>query len=59
MLDDQFDPLLTFDQNLEHQQNFAKYPITVVVLITENNTYALLSELVEEIKAKLGNPLQK
>jgi hypothetical protein len=30
MLDEKFDVLLTFDQNLEHQQNFDKYPIAVL-----------------------------
>ena len=27
MLEDGFDVLLTFDKNLQHQQNFDKYPI--------------------------------
>jgi hypothetical protein len=27
-----FDALLTFDKNLQHQQNFSKYSITVFVL---------------------------
>jgi predicted nuclease of predicted toxin-antitoxin system len=57
MLDENFDVLLTFDKNLEHQQNFEKYPIAVIVLIAENNTYALLSELVENIKFELEQPL--
>jgi predicted nuclease of predicted toxin-antitoxin system len=53
MLAEDFDALLTFDKNLEHQQNFEKYPIAVIVLIAENNTYALLSELVENVKFEL------
>ena len=53
MLNEGFDALFTFDKNLEHQQNFEKYPIAVFVLIAENNTYALLSELVEKIKVEL------
>ena len=57
MLDENFDVLLTFDKNLEHQQNFEKYPIAVIVLIAENNTYTLLSELVENIKSELKQPL--
>jgi predicted nuclease of predicted toxin-antitoxin system len=32
MLADNFDALLTFDKNLQHQQNFSKYPIAVLVL---------------------------
>ena len=53
MLAEDFDVLMTFDQNLEHQQNFEKYPLIVFVLIAENNTYQILSELVSEIKTVL------
>jgi len=56
MLNEGFDVLFTFDKNLEHQQNFEKYPIAVFVLVAENNTYAVLSELVENIKAELEQP---
>jgi predicted nuclease of predicted toxin-antitoxin system len=58
MLDEGFDALLTFDRNLEHQQNFSKYPLAVIVLMAENNTYIVLSELVEKIKSELEKPLQ-
>ena len=50
MLTDNFDALLTFDKNLQHQQNFSKYPITVFVLSAFNNTYDLLSPLTPKIK---------
>jgi len=56
MIAENFDVLLTFDQNLEHQQNFAKYPIAVFVLVAENNTYRVLSELVKNIKSGLEKP---
>lgn len=59
MLDENFDVLLTFDKNLEHQQNFEKYPLTVFVLIAENNTYLMLSKLIEQIHAELELPLKK
>jgi predicted nuclease of predicted toxin-antitoxin system len=59
MMAENFDVLLTFDQNLEHQQNFDKYPITVFVLIAENNTYQVLRSLVENIKSELAKPLYK
>jgi predicted nuclease of predicted toxin-antitoxin system len=59
MLEENFDVLLTFDQNLEHQQNFDKYPISVFVLIADNNTYQILSSLVEIIKSKLTKTLNK
>lgn len=58
MLNENFDALLTFDKNLEHQQNFEKYPIAVFVLIAENNTYSVLSKLVENIKAELEQPIK-
>ena len=45
MLADNFHALLTFDKNLQHQQNFSKYPITVFVLAASNNTYEELSPL--------------
>ena len=53
MLAEDFNILITFDQNLEHQQNFEKYPITVFVLIAENNTYQILSEFVPIMKMEL------
>jgi hypothetical protein len=59
MLAEKFDVLITFDQNLEHQQNFETYPITVFVLIAKNNTYQLLSELLPNIKTELNKILLK
>jgi predicted nuclease of predicted toxin-antitoxin system len=32
MISEKFDALLTFDKNLQHQQNFKKYSLTVFVL---------------------------
>lgn len=40
-----FDALLTFDKNLQHQQNFSKYTITVFVLSAKMNTYEELTKL--------------
>ena len=58
MLAENFDVLVTFDQNLEYQQSFEKYPITVCVLIAENNTYRVLSELVPGIKNELEKTIK-
>lgn len=58
MLAENFNVLITFDQNLEHQQNFEKYSITVFVLVAENNTYQILSELVPIMKMELEKPLR-
>lgn len=45
MLDNGFNCLLTFDKNLQHQQNFKKYTLTVFVLSATNNTYVELTKL--------------
>lgn len=39
MLQDKFDALLTFDKNMEHQQNFVKYSICVLVLTGTINSF--------------------
>ncbi len=57
MLAENFDVLITFDRNLEHQQNFGKYPLAVFVLMAENNTYRILSKLVPGIKSTLEKKL--
>jgi predicted nuclease of predicted toxin-antitoxin system len=45
MLEEGFNALLTFDKNLQHQQNFRKYPLTVFVLSAVTNTYSELTKL--------------
>ncbi len=40
-----FHALLTFHKNLQHQQNFQKYPIIVFVLSAVNNIYLELTKL--------------
>ncbi|MFA4923218.1 MAG: hypothetical protein WC557_03390 [Ignavibacteriaceae bacterium] len=58
MINDGFDVLLSFDKNLQHQQNFKKYPIAVFLLNAEDNTYLTLKKLVQPIKKLLHLPLQ-
>ena len=41
-----FDVLLTADQNIEFQQNLAKLPLAVVVLIAPSNRFEALEPLV-------------
>lgn len=48
-----FEVLITFDKNIQHQQNFKKYPITVLILNAEDNSYRTLKELVPKIKRVL------
>ena len=49
MIDDNFDVFLTFDKNLQHQQNVLKYPIAIFVLTAANNTYNELNLLTPQI----------
>ena len=46
-----FDVVLTADQNIEFQQNLAKLPVAVVVLIAKTNRIESLEPLVPEILA--------
>jgi len=52
-----FQILMTFDKNLPFQQNFNKYPLTVIVLDAEDNTYATLKALVPLINEELRKGL--
>jgi len=59
MLENDFAALLTFDKNLQHQQNFQKFPITVFILTAPNNTYQDLTALSDQINAFLqSSPLK-
>ncbi len=46
LIADNFSALITFDKNLQFQQNFLKYSIPVIVLAAPINTYAELSKLI-------------
>jgi hypothetical protein len=58
LIEEQFNVLVTFDKNLRHQQNFDKYPITMIVLVAVDNRYSTLAALVPELKAILGGPFK-
>ena len=45
MVENGFQALLTFDKNLQHQQNFKKFSIAVFVFSTIANTYKELTIL--------------
>ena len=53
MLEDDFDALITFDKNLQHQQNFERYPIAVMVLTADSNQYKNLQPLAEKVRTVL------
>ena len=57
MLAEQFDALITADKNLQHQQNFERYPIPVVVLHTFRITYENIKPLVPRLNALLKTDL--
>jgi len=58
MIDNDFDALLTFDKNLQYQQNFKKYALPVLVLNAEDNTYSTLKNLVPLINLVLIKELK-
>ena len=58
LIAEEFDVLLTFDKNLQYQQNFKKYAVPVFVLNATDNTYLTLSRLITTIKEALAVPLQ-
>lgn len=55
LIENNFDALLTFDKNLQHQQNFVKYSIAVFVLSAKINSYEELTNLTPKIKEYLNN----
>jgi hypothetical protein len=63
MTDNQFDAIITFDRNIEFQQNFKKFNIPVLVFNAPDNTFATLSgykkELLSLLKSKLTSGITK
>ena len=49
MTNEGFDALLTFDQNIQYQQNFKDYTLTVFVLVAPDNSYLTLKALAPKI----------
>ena len=58
LIENKFEALLTFDKNLQYQQNFTKYTIAVIVLNASDNSYLTLKNLVERIKETLTTGLK-
>jgi len=54
MVENGFQALLTFDKNLQHQQNFQIFSVTVFVLSAPNNTYAALTKLTPKVHEYLN-----
>jgi hypothetical protein len=55
MVENGFQALLTFDKNLQHQQNFKKYTIAVFVFSGLSNRYDVLAKLTFKINEYLRN----
>lgn len=53
-----FDALVTFDKNLQYQQNFKRYPIAVLVLVASSNEYPFLENLIPELRRTLKRRLK-
>lgn len=53
LVENNFDALLTFDKNLQFQQNFFRFTITVFVLTAKINSYNELTKLSSLIKKHL------
>jgi predicted nuclease of predicted toxin-antitoxin system len=53
LIDNKFDALLTFDKNLQHQQNFQRYTITVFALSADLNSYEEMTKLTPKVKEYL------
>lgn len=58
LIENNFKALLTFDKNLQHQQNFTQYSIAVLVLVASDNRYQTLKNLVSKIKQVLAQELK-
>jgi len=59
MLEEEFNALLTFDKNLQYQQNFEKYPISVLILDAEDNAYSTLKSIIPKVRKLLNQDLMK
>ena len=58
MIEDGFDAFITFDKNLQYQQNFTKYPIAVLVLNASDNSYEVVTLLVPHITDAISKGLK-
>lgn len=51
-----FEALITGDKNIQHQQNWQRYPLPVIVLVARLKIYAELVKLVPQVLALLAQP---
>ena len=58
MIRNNFRVLITGDKNVEFQQNFTKYPITLIAINIHPLKYENIKPLIPEIRAIINNNLQ-
>lgn len=59
ILNHEFNVLITLDKGFEHQQNFGKYPVPVLLLEVRSSKYEFLLPLVDKIRMLLSTPLSE
>ena len=57
MLESKFDVLIKADKNLQHQQNFIKYPIPVIVISVFRLNFNRIKPLLAKINSLLNSSL--
>lgn len=57
MTDNNFDTIITFDKNIEFQQNFSKFTIPVLVFNAPDNTFLTLSGYKVQLLTLLNSKL--
>jgi hypothetical protein len=55
MIENKFDTLITFDQNLQYQQNLSNYPISIVLVNLQNNQFTTILPHIEMMENLLRN----
>ncbi len=58
MVEEKIEVLITFDKNLQHQQNFEKYPFAILVLHAKSNSFQNIEPLLPKIKSALKKNLK-
>ena len=53
MLANDFTTLLTIDNNLSYQQNFLNYPLQVVIMVAQDNTYETIMSFIQLVKLSI------
>ena len=55
----EFDALITFDKNMQYQQNMSTLPLSIIVLNASSNEVEFLAPLVPKLEIALATMLPK